>query len=338
MSESDDDKLSTPSIDSDSISTSGNRDSINSDIRDILSKLDLNGIAEFSDESGISTGSSGASSPSISSSKEYTTNEVDLGSQERDHTELEIVQNLDTQDTEGQTTPKGNKCAEITRGKQSSGDKKKKHSSLGGFFKRLSFSKESTPANEPAKVSKPAKGTIVNLRVESLPQVFITKYLGSRPCTGIWGTEHTRGPVDDMISTVRTVLCNGQDLPLVKLSISEKGIDVSEHKQNKGGSIETGTIPIEFISYGVQDVRFMRVFTFIIVREMSWKAKKMECHAYICDSPLTSKKLSLSVALAFKVYASTLEGKSLKFGIDLTSQQEVIANKVKRTEDDECDA
>ena len=151
------------------------------------------------------------------------------------------------------------------------------------------------------------------------------------------------------------------------------GIGISMHRENQGRLLEEGLIPVEFISYGVQDIKFTRVFSFILVKvnrkelvslalhrygsnckeqsqlqrchqvletiqtswksmrnsqdpnpasyqasiqlqmsmscqlnifplqEMSWRAKKMEVHAYVCDSTATCRRLSLSVALAFKV-------------------------------------
>lgn len=56
---------------------------------------------------------------------------------------------------------------------------------------------------------------------------------------------------------------------------------------------------------------------------MSWRAKKMECHAYVCDSTATCRRLSLSVALAFKEYAATLGGKPYKFHVDLRPSTEL---------------
>ena len=56
---------------------------------------------------------------------------------------------------------------------------------------------------------------------------------------------------------------------------------------------------------------------------MSWRAKKMEVHAYVCDSTATCRRLSLSVALAFKEYAATLGGQPYKFHVDLRPPMEL---------------
>ena len=38
------------------------------------------------------------------------------------------------------------------------------------------------------------------------------------------------------------------------------------HSENRGRLLEEGLIPVEFISYGVQDIKFTRVFSFILVK------------------------------------------------------------------------
>ena len=49
----------------------------------------------------------------------------------------------------------------------------------------------------------------------------------------------------------------------------------------------------------------------------------MEVHAYVCDSTATCRRLSLSVALAFKEYATTLGGQPYKFHVDLRPPTEL---------------
>ncbi len=72
-------------------------------------------------------------------------------------------------------------------------------------------------------------------------------------------------------------------------------------------------------------------------QEMSVRAKKMECHAYVCDSTATCRRLSLSVALAFKEYAATLGGKPYKFHVDLRPATEIMED-LGNTDDAEADA
>ena len=166
---------------------------------------------------------------------------------------------------------------------------------------------------------------LMEVKVDSLPQVFVTKYLGYKPCHGLWGIKHTQGPVEQLIAEVSSMDPeDGEDLPLVQLRVSLSGIHVREHSANtcKSRRIAKELIPIEFISYGVQDIRHTRIFSFILVREMSSKSRDLECHVYVCDSTANCRRLSLSVALAFKEYSKNLQGKPYKFQVDLRAGEQ----------------
>ena len=208
-------------------------------------------------------------------------------------------------------------------------DKSTKSKNPFKFLRRLT-SKPDLKNKESEKEQKPTMSkfdkVLMDVKVDSLPQVFVTKYIGSKPCHGLWGIKHTRGPVEDMINEITTMEPDaGEDLPLVQLRVSLDGIHVREHSANmcKTRKIAKELIPIEFISYGVQDVKYTRVFSFILVREMSSKSRKLECHAYVCDATANCRRLSLSVALAFKEYSKTLDGKPFKFKVDLRSSEEL---------------
>ena len=110
--------------------------------------------------------------------------------------------------------------------------RKKKISPLK-FFKRIGLKDTSTTgASEedgkglerlPSKSKARRTSQIpMELQVDSLPQIFITKYLGSDVCTGLWGIQHTHGPVTNMVDNVGKMKKN-EDLPLVQLHISRKG-------------------------------------------------------------------------------------------------------------------
>ena len=196
----------------------------------------------------------------------------------------------------------------------------KKQKGIGKLFRRHSSTSEESTSHVGKHSKRRLSEDLDLVRVDSLPQLFLAKYLGHRPCEGLSGTGNTRGPVEDMLDTVGK-LRTGEDLPLCVLQVSIKGIIVQEHKDNKGRKMHKELIPLEFISYGVQDVQFSRVFTFIVVRELSSKKKKTECHAYICDRSATTRRLALSLALAFKEYANKLKGKPHKFKVELDSEK-----------------
>jgi len=77
----------------------------------------------------------------------------------------------------------------------------------------------------------------------------------------------------------------------------------------------------------VQDTRYSRVFAFILVRELSSRGRSTECHAYLCDSAVSARKLALSVALAFRLYERSLAGKPFRFTVDLRSPDELAAER-----------
>lgn len=64
--------------------------------------------------------------------------------------------------------------------------------------------------------------------------------------------------------------------------------------------------PIETISYGVQDLIYTRIFAMITVKELIQKTNEIspfECHAFLCDSKQSARKLTYSLALAFQKYS-----------------------------------
>lgn len=146
----------------------------------------------------------------------------------------------------------------------------------------------------------------------SLPQVFIVKYMGKRPAKGYGGAKYTQGPVEEVIEAVNQ-LPKGSDLPLVKLEVSLEGLSMTPHKRNKVKSFESVSIPIKFISYGSQDQNYPRVFSFIMVKEMSARSKKLDCHVYASDSSKNARKLAGLLAIAFQVYQEKMDGHVANF-------------------------
>lgn len=210
---------------------------------------------------------------------------------------------------------------------------KQRKSSLKRFFKLKRFSLKGRKEKAPTTRMQ----TMMQVKVESLPQIFITKYLGMRECKGLYGIKHTREPVDEMVQAVKE---SGDELPLLELRVSKSGIRIREHKANKSlnYNFDAGLVPIEFLSYGVQDTRFTRVFTFIVVREMSSRSKKMECHAYICDSSISARKLALSISLAFKQYSSSVKDKSNVFQVNLDKSKEAEDEADLAKQNKDCEA
>ncbi|XP_059167439.1 uncharacterized protein LOC131949608 [Physella acuta] len=164
--------------------------------------------------------------------------------------------------------------------------------------------------------------------VDKLPQVFVVKYLGHRVVSGVCGLHHVRKPVDEMVAAVRSKVDDKAkaELPLLYVVVSPKGLDLREHKSNKvQGSAPLGLMPIDFISYGVQDIKYWRVFTCIVVRELSSRSRSATCHAFLCDSSHNGRKMALSLGAAFNMYSKQLrvDGKPHNFQIELRPPDEL---------------
>lgn len=166
--------------------------------------------------------------------------------------------------------------------------------------------------------------------VGSLPQVFVVKYLGQRPVNGVCGLHHVRKPVDEMVRAVRAEMeeKTKTELPLLYVVVSPKGLDLREHKSNKvPGVAPVGLLSIDFISYGVQDIKYWRVFTCIVVSELASRSRTRSatCHAFLCDSSHNGRKMALALGAAFKMYSRQLksEGKLHNFQIELRPPDEL---------------
>lgn len=217
---------------------------------------------------------------------------------------------------------------------------KKKESSMFSKLKKLTKFDKPKPV-DPLEVGKRDSTKLSEIKVDRLPQVFICKYLGKKVVKGVYGLHYVRKPVDELIGKVKkTLLANETvELPLVYVVVSNKGIDVKEHKQNKiKDGVTFGNIPIDFISYGVQDMKFWKVFTFIVVSELSSRTKKMECHVYLCDSSASARKMALSLGASFHLYKTKLakEGKAHNFQVELRPPDELSEAFSKEEEEGEC--
>lgn len=92
--------------------------------------------------------------------------------------------------------------------------------------------------------------------------------------------------------------------------------------------------PIESISYGVQDLVYTRVFAMIVVKEIPDRSNEsvFECHAFVCDSRQSARKLTYSLATAFHRYSRQLRAAAARpappqrrklFAIDLRTPEEI---------------
>ncbi|KAL8563232.1 hypothetical protein ACOMHN_065874 [Nucella lapillus] len=218
--------------------------------------------------------------------------------------------------------------------KDEGGSSKKRKNPLSMLKRLTKFDK-----NKRKSEKKAAASEFEQVRIDKLPQVFVAKYLGMREVRGFCGLHHVRKPVDELVTAVQKNLENQEqvELPLVYVVVSPKGLDVREHKLNKQKEgVPAGLVPIDFISYGVQDIKYWRVFTYIVVRELSSRSKLTECHAYLCDSSLNARKMALSLGASFKIYSRSLkkDGKFHNFQVELRPPDELA----EALSEEDCDA
>ncbi|ELU11852.1 hypothetical protein CAPTEDRAFT_27173, partial [Capitella teleta] len=162
------------------------------------------------------------------------------------------------------------------------------------------------------------------IQIGKLPQKFVTKFLGTKRCADLWGLEAVRGPLEEMVAELKNKP-KGEDLPLVNLTVTDKGLVVKTHKASKTKMDEWKDehhIPLEFVSYGVQDTMHPRIFVYIVVKELSVRQRVTECQAFLCDSVVSARKLALSLSRSFELYAKELNGKPFKFQVDLQTPSE----------------
>jgi len=155
-----------------------------------------------------------------------------------------------------------------------------------------------------------------NYLESQLPQVFLVKYMGNRSTKGYGGAKYTTGPVEEIVEAVGQ-MPKGSDLPLVGLEVSLEGLKIAPHKKNKVKSFEGATIPIKFISYGAQDQNYPRIFACIMVREMSARTKKLDCHVYACDSSKNARRLAACLSFAFQHYSEMMNGRPAQFSAEI---------------------
>ncbi|XP_014780926.1 uncharacterized protein LOC106876750 [Octopus bimaculoides] len=234
-----------------------------------------------------------------------------------------------------------------------SNDAKSKVKSLDGSFKKMSFKMSSVAKKIRAPIDKlrnsaknttppePKKTSFTDLssvKINKLPQLFVAKYLGKRKCSKLVGARVTKKHVDNMMKTIlKNLDSSGNiELPLKYIIVSTKGLHFKEHPMNQVKGVDTlKDCSIESISYCVQDMKYWRVFSYILVKELSSRNSVAECHAFLCESPVSARKMVVSLAAAFKIRTEKLKKEGLEnqqFCVELRTPSEL-----KTSLSDDCD-
>lgn len=295
------------------------QESMNTDFAEALNRLDEMKIEEDLEISEVS--------------KKDEEDVSDTQSQGAQSSSSEVAEDKGSVCSGQEGSPDGTKSKNTPKKESSVKDKKRGGSVLAKLKRLTKFDKaKNTPLPTPSSKFQ-------TIRVDKLPQIFVAKYLGKKEVKGLFGLHHVRKPVDELVRVVKDGLLANEkvELPLTYVVISGRGIDVREHKSNTvKDQVTYGLIPIDFISYGVQDLKYWKVFTFIVVNQLSSRTKETECHAYLCDSAANCRRMALSLGASFNVYKKKLasQGKAHNFQVELRPPDELAGEFGK----DDCEA
>ena len=166
------------------------------------------------------------------------------------------------------------------------------------------------------------------------------EYLGCKPCRGAFGSECIKQPLERIVSDLDD-LAEDAELQQLNLRISvdgmhvkpnplqqlddlslngasytaPTGIDEEEDRchspepidSNPVPQLQENLIPIKYISYGVRDTKYDRVFVMLVVKKMSSRSAESECHAFACNKSSVASDLATALGRAFKQYAEKVK-------------------------------
>ncbi|CAF2673380.1 unnamed protein product [Rotaria sp. Silwood2] len=160
-----------------------------------------------------------------------------------------------------------------------------------------------------------------------LPQYFLVKYLGRTKCSQLWGSSAVRGPIDDMVNNARK-LPSVNEIPTLEACINTRGLTLthrhqSSHRRHHSRSHsperqQNGLIPLEYISYVMHDIKYSKVSTCIVLRQLKTSSSSSdkktnhetltECYAFLFQSKEHAHRFALSLAEAFNSQKSSSRG------------------------------
>jgi hypothetical protein len=150
----------------------------------------------------------------------------------------------------------------------------------------------------------------------TLPQYFLVKYLGRTLCTQLWGAKAVRTPIDDMVRNARQ-LSSMNEVPTLEICVNTHGLTLihrnspprTKHHHSRNHSPERhqhGLIPLENISYGMHDMKYSKIASCIVLRQLKNEHKNVsetitECYAFLFQSKDHAHRFALSLAEAFNL-------------------------------------
>jgi hypothetical protein len=147
----------------------------------------------------------------------------------------------------------------------------------------------------------------------NLPQYFLVKYLGRTLCTQLWGAKVVRTPIDDMVRNARQ-LSSMNEIPTLEICVNTHGLTLthrtsSNHNKHRHHSPERhqhGLIPLENISYAMHDMKYSKISSCIVLRQLkndhiNVNETITECYAFLFQSKDHAHRFALGIAEAFKL-------------------------------------
>ncbi|CAF1487695.1 unnamed protein product [Adineta ricciae] len=152
-----------------------------------------------------------------------------------------------------------------------------------------------------------------------LPQYFLVKYLGRKPCTQLWGSKAVRTPIDDMVQSARQ-MSSMNEMPTLEACINTRGLTLAHrhaptHSKHPSRAFsperhQHGLIPLEHISYVMHDVKYSKISACIVLRQSKSLPPSSsdqvivgetvtECYAFLFQSKDHAHRFALSLAEAF---------------------------------------
>lgn len=179
-----------------------------------------------------------------------------------------------------------------------------------GLNRRETVSREAELTDERPNSSK-----------STLGQTFECRYMGKTPCEGLWGKNVIRKPIDKLVRHAKRLKSVGE-LPNVRVTINEKGIEVSEIS----GKHKNGHILVTNISYAAQDYVYGKIFSTIVIKEKGPTTSAAaaeasssnvitECYSFLCPTNEQARRMALAITLVFQEYSKYLNVKKEKKNI-----------------------
>ena len=205
-------------------------------------------------------------------------------------------------------------------------DRKSHMSKESSGSKELKHSKESKSSESKQDKSKKqehsARGRPPPASTNRLPLTFLCKYLGFRKIVRRPGesTSAMIGEVAHELLVAASELPDGDDAPLVLVTVSDTAIEMKQHPKSKHrGPPQRGQVfPLDYVSHAGQDNVYHRVMNIVFVSEVNARFTTCECHSFCLANELSTNRFAFAVSLAFQAVMRRVKmGAPMQMGVSL---------------------